>query len=709
MASAAAIRERKTKKMIGGKNRKRLETALLCAVCAALGTVGIDHPDARGETVNSEALLHDSSGGGDWPAYGRTFGEQHFSPLTRINDRNVARLGLAWYMDLGPASPYTQPIAVNGVVYFSQGMSIVHAVDAVSGKLLWRYDPEVARHGGRELYWFWGTRGIAWWNGKVYTSTGDGRLIALDAKSGKALWSVQTTERGSGQYITGAPRAFDGKIVIGQAGGDVSATRGYATAYDAETGRQLWRFYTVPGDPAKGFENKAMEMAAKTWSGEWWKYGGGGEPWNSFAYDPETHTVLVGTGNGYPWNTKLRSPGGGDNLFLCSLVALDAETGEYKWHYQFNPAETWDYNGAMDIEFADLVIDGKLRKVAMSAPKNGFLYVIDRIDGKLISAEKIAKVTWASRIDLATGRPVEDPADHFANGQDFEMWPSSRGAHSTMPMAYSPATKLLYIPKIEMGFTVNDRGVTRESYWTVNFGPPKPNPLQNTSALLAWNPVTQKPVWKVDTRGGINGGILATAGDLVFQGQIDGRFSAYRASSGKELWTFSAQAPVIAAPISYMAGGKQYMTVMVGIGGGAGTTPYSYGGVIVDYRTQRKRALTFVLDGSAQLPPAPPPFVVKAVADPAYHADPALAARGAHLFTRTCFVCHGGEAVSGGSAPDLRASQVPLSAKAFAAVVRDGALAVDGMPKMTDLSSDELDALRQYVRSRAAELRASQH
>jgi quinohemoprotein ethanol dehydrogenase len=662
-----------------------------------------------GAAAAAESSLLDGYDGGDWPGYGRTFGEQHFSPLTEINDHNVGRLGLAWSMDLGPASPYTQPIAVGGVLYFSQGMSIVHAVDAQTGKLLWRYDPEVAKHGGWELYWFWGTRGIAWWNGKVYTSTGDGRLIAIDAKTGRPVWSVQTTERGSGQYITGAPRILDGKVIIGQAGGDVSATRGYATAYDAESGRQLWRFYMVPGDPAKGFENKAMAMAAKTWTGEWWKRGGGGEPWNAFAYDPDTHTVMIGTGNGYPWNTKYRSPAGGDNLFLCSLVALDADTGEYKWHYQFNPAESWDYNGAMDIELADLVIDGKLRKVAMSAPKNGFLYVIDRTDGKLISAEKIAKVTWASRIDLATGRPVEDPADHFPNGQDFEMWPSSRGAHSTMPMAYSPQTKLLYIPKIEMGFTVNDRGVTPDSYWTVNFGPPKPNPLQNTSALLAWNPATQTSAWQVDTRSGLNGGILATAGNLVFQGQIDGRLSAYTASDGKELWHFAAQAPVIAAPISFAAGGKQYVTVMVGIGGGAGTTPFAYDGIVVDYGTQRKRALTFVLDGGAQLPPAPPPFVVRPVADPDYRPDPALEAQGAHLFTRTCYLCHGGEAVSGGSAPDLRASQVPLTAQAFSAVVRGGALAANGMPRMTDLSDADLAALRQYIRSRTAKLRDAAH
>lgn len=682
---------------------KRLSMFVACALLAAAAPI----QSAPLAGPASEAQLLDSNTGGDWPGYGRTFGEQHFSPLTLIDEHSVRHLGLAWYMDLGPASPYTHPIAVNGILYFSQGMSIVHAVNAQTGKLRWRYDPQVARHGRSELRWFWGTRGIAWYQGKVYTSTGDGRLIALQARTGKPVWSAQVTEKGSGQYITGAPRAFADKIVIGEAGGDVSATRGFASAYDANTGKRIWRFFTVPGDPAKGFENSAMEMAAKTWSGKWWKYGGGGEPWNAFAYDPETRTVLIGTGNGYPWNSKFRSPGGGDNLFLCSLVALDADTGTYKWHYQFNPGESWDYNGAMDIELADLVIDGTLRKVAMSAPKNGFFYVIDRVTGKLISAEKIAKVTWATRIDLVTGRPIEDPGDHFPDGQDFEMWPSSRGAHSSMPMAYSPASKLAYIPKIEMGFTINDRGLAPDSDWTVNFGPPKVDPLQNTSALLAWDPVMQKTAWMVPTRGGINGGILATAGNLVFQGQVNGRFSAYNATSGQELWDFSAQVPILAAPISYMAGGKQYVTVMVGEGSGAGTTPGSFDGNVVDYRTQRKRALTFVLGGSAQLPPAPPPIVIKALADPSYHEDPTLDARGARLFMQTCYLCHGPGAVSAGSAPDLRASSIPLSEQAFASVVHDGALATNGMPKMPELSHDDLSALRQYIRGRAAALRQS--
>ncbi len=339
-------------------------------------------------------MLIDGNHGDDWPGYGRTFGEQHFSPLTEINAGNVSRLNLAWSMDLGPGNPATQPVEVGGVLYFSSGMSIVHAIDVRTGKLLWRHDTDVASRSPEALKGMrvtWGNRGIAWWNGKVYTGTVDGRLIALDAKTGNEVWSVQTTTPGDGRFITGAPRAFDGKIVIGQGGGDTTPTRAYATAYDAETGKQIWRFFIVPGDPSKGFENKAMAMAAKTWTGEWWKLGGGGHPWNAFAYDRETNTILIGTGNGYPWNQKVRSPGGGDNLFLCSMVAVDADTGQYKWHYQYNPGESWDYNAAMDIELADLTIDGKPRKVVMSAPKNGFLYVIDRTNGQLISAEKIAR------------------------------------------------------------------------------------------------------------------------------------------------------------------------------------------------------------------------------------------------------------------------------------------------------------------------------
>jgi len=693
-----------------GKRLSMMLLALAALPLAAWQWAGAANQDA---IAANNALFIDGNQGDDWPAYGRTFGEQHFSPLTQINDKTIGRLNLAWSYDLGPGNPTSQPIEVGGVVYTSTGMSIVQAFDVRTGRLLWRYDSDVAGHAGREMRVSWGIRGIAWWNGKVYTGTVDGRLIAIDARTGKEVWQVQTTTKGDGRFISGAPRVFDGKVIIGQGGGDTTTNRGYATAYDAETGKQLWRVYIVPGNPADGFENKAMEMAAKTWTGEWWKLGGGGEPWGNFTYDRETDTILIGTGNGYPWNAKLRSPGGGDNLFLCSLLAVDAKTGAYKWHYQYNPGESWDYNATMDMELADLVIDGRPRKVVMQAPKNGFFYVIDRTNGQLISAEKIAKVTWATHIDLKTGRPVEIPAARFPNGQDADVWPTTNGAHSWEPMAYSPLTRLVYIPKIEQGMSYNDRGFDAKTWkpapGTVGlaFGPPKPDPLLNTSALLAWNPVTQKLVWKIDTFGSFGGGVLATAGNLVFQGQLNGRLSAYAADTGKELWHFPAQAAILTAPITYRVGGKQYVTVLVGMGTSAAVDAAQHGGIIIDNRTQKKRVLTFVLDGGAKLPPAPPPFVVKAFPDPDYRPDPALATKGETVFFN-CIACHGWGAVSGGGAPDLRGSPMVMTPQAFAGVVRGGALVANGMPKFGEYSDQDLAALRQYLRSRAAALRSGE-
>ena len=685
-------------------------SVLTLGACKNVG--GGDQPAGKDGVAAANRLLDDGSSGDDWPGYGRSYGEQHFSPLTDINDQNVGKLGLAWSMDMGTGNPTSIPVEVGGTLYMSTGLSIVRAVDARTGKVLWTYDSKVAEHAGKEMRSSWDIRGIAWWNGKVYTGTVDGRLIALDAKTGKEIWIVQTLTKGNGQFITGAPRAFDGKIIIGQGGGDTTPTRGYATAYDAETGKQLWRFYVVPGDPQKGFENKAMEMAAKTWKGEWWKNGGGGEPWNAFTYDAETDTILIGTGNGFPWNQKIRSPGGGDNLFLCSMIAVDAKTGEYKWHYQYNPGETWDYNSTMDMQLADLTIDGKPRKVVMSAPKNGFLYVVDRTNGKLISAGRIAKVTWATKIDTATGRPVETPTARFESGASFELWPSYTGAHSWMPMAFSPKTGLVYIPKLEQGAKYTDKGIDLKTWKPVVgtvgevFDAGLKDPLNFTSSLLAWNPVTQQKAWEVKTLGGWNGGLLATAGNLVFQGQLDGRFSAYSADKGKELWHFPSQAAVLAAPITYRVDGKQYVTVLVGIGSSATLDVRAHGGIAFDTRTQKKRVLTFVLDGKATLPPPPPPFVLKPVDDPSYTPDAALAAKGAAIFGANCAVCHGWGAKAGGYGVDLRGSAVPQSAEAFDGVVLDGVLTASGMPKFGELSDADRAAIRQYLRSRAADLRA---
>ena len=664
--------------------------------------------------IDEGRRLSDASDGTDWAAYGRTYGEQHYSPLTDIRDTNVSQLGLAWSMDLGAGNPATIPIEVGGILYFANGLSVVHAIDARSGKLLWVFDSETPKYAGDELRQGWGSRGIAYWNRKVYTATPDGRLIAIDAITGKQLWTVSTVTKGDGRYITGAPRVFDGKIVIGHGGADSASVRGYVTTYDAETGRQLWRFFVVPGNPANGFEDAAQRMAAKTWAGEWWKYGGGGTVWNAITYDAGSDTVLLGTGNGAPWNRKVRSQDHGDNLFLCSIVALDAKTGAYKWHYQINPGETWDYNASMDIALADLVIEGRSRKVAMIAPKNGFFYVIDRTNGKLISAEKFAKVTWATRIDTKTGRPVEVAGARFPNGQRFELWPSMIGAHSWMPMAFSPKSGLVYIPKIEAGAIFDDRGIDIKKWVRVpgdaldigvNIDTRLKDPLQNTSSLVAWNPSTQRKVWDLKTVGGWNGGVMATGGNLVFQGQLNGRLSAYSAATGKELWHFDGQAPIISAPITYKVGKTQYVTILVGMGTSAGSAPSTHAGFTPDFYAARKRVLTFALGASARLPAVPKKDALVGIPDPNYRRDDALALKGMIVFGRRCIECHGVDVISGGIAPDLRGSAAVASPEVFDSVVRGGALKPNGMPQFQELRDEEIMALRQYILSRAAALR----
>lgn len=657
---------------------------------------------------SSTARYLDSASGDDWPGYGRTFGEQHFSPLTEINARNVTKLGLAWSMDLGSENSVTQPIAVDGVIYFATGYSMVQAVEAQTGELLWRYDPRAPEAAGPNLRLGWGSRGIAWWNGKIYTGTHDGRLIAIDARTGKPVWSAQTFDKESARYISGAPRVFDGKVIIGH-GSDFGKVRGYVTTFDAETGKQLWRFHTVPGDPSLGFEDETMAMAARTWAGQWWKYGGGGTVWNAMSYDPDTDTVFIGTGNGYPWNRKVRSADTGDNLFLCSIVALDGKTGAYKWHYQVNPGETWDYNAAMDMALAELRIEGKSRKVLMTAPKNGFFYVIDRLTGKLISAEPIAKVNWATKIDLETGRPVENPAARFPDGKLFTMWPSATGAHTWLPMAYSPATGLAYIPVINAGMKVGDEGIDLENWqppldrspggaMTLLLDTLHEDPAQGTGTLLAWNPVTQKPVWKIAQPTYVNGGLMATGGGLLFQGSVDGKFTAYDASNGKIIWSFAAGAPLIAPPITYNAGGRQYVSVLTGLGttmGLNGTLLQKYG---VDPRRQARRLLTFTLGGAARLPTgdAPPPAFAD---DPDFRPNPVGAKAGEMIYAVHCMACHGMSVASATHAPDLRRSPIPSSADAFAVVVRDGALVSAGMPRFNDLSDTQREDLRQYIRT----------
>jgi quinohemoprotein ethanol dehydrogenase len=677
------------------------------ALCLLLIATGAATGAAAATATIDNAALNNEADGRNWAAYGRTFSETHYSPLVEINRDTVPRLNLAWALDLDITNPISTPLAVDGVLYVAAGYSFVHAVDAKTGKLLWRYDPEVAKVAGKKLRTGWGIRGLSYWKGHLFVGTHDGRLLSIDAKTGKLVWSVQTLDPNDGSFISGPPRVFNDKVIIGFGGADFGAVRGYVTAYDTNTGKQLWRWWTVPGDPSKGFENKAMETAAKTWTGEWWKYGGGGTVWNAMTYDPEFNRIYLGTGNGGPWNWKIRSPGGGDNLFLCSVVALDADTGEYVWHYQNTPGDSWDYNSAMDMTLATLDIGGAPRKVILHAPKNGFFYVIDRTNGKLISAEKLGTVTWASKVDLATGRPVLTPNARYENGP-VTLWPSFQGVHNLYPQSFSPKTGLVYVPTIEMPAQFG--GDVDVKNWN-----PLPSSIQFTgfptadgdvpadagkSFLVAWDPVKQRALWQQPTPGPHNGGTLATAGDLVFQGQADGYINAYDAAGGRRLWQFYAATAALGTPITYVAGGKQQVTILAGpmhgAPGGFGSAAARFGW---DPRIHPRRLLTFVLDGKAKLPATPPPIFAQPLDGTEMDVDKALVDAGIQQWSR-CQLCHGPGAVAGGTAPDLRASQIPLNAASFASTVRTG-IEARGMPKFAELSDRELEALRHYIRYRA--------
>ncbi len=637
---------------------------------------------------------------GNWLTYNGSPSEQRFSTLDQITDKNVGEMKLVWSFPTGTNRGLeATPLVVDGVMYTTANWSVVHALDAKTGKELWSYDPKVPKEHGHDACCDVVNRGVALYKGKVFVGTIDARLLAIDAATGKLAWEVATADKGTVYTITGAPRIANGKVLIGNGGAEYGV-RGYVSAYDTETGKLVWRVFTVPGDPSKPQESKALEDAAKTWKGadEWLKRGAGGTAWDSLTYDPELNQVYFGTGNGTAWVQEMRSPGGGDNLFLSSILAVDADSGEVKWHYQVVPGDNWDFDACAQITLATLKIDGKDRKVLMQAPKSGFFYVIDRETGKLLSAKQYAdKVTWAKAIDMKTGKPIENAGQRYEKEMAI-VQPSAFGAHNWHPMSFNPKTGLVYIPEQEgAGALKKDPDFkVKPGTWNIGIDLTQFKGLnrdtKGTGKLLAWDPVKQKAAWAVQHPNLWNGGTMTTAGNLVFQGTSDGRFVAYSADKGKKLWEAPVESGIIAGPMTYEIDGVQYVSVSSGwggafalVGGGAsaasGTKP---GGVVLTYALPSK------------VPAA------MASADPAVSGD---IAKGEVLYHHNCGLCHGANAISGSGVPDLRHSNPDLQ-KVFVQIVEKGIPGTGMAPLGKWVSEDEAKLIQKYVQKRTEDEKA---
>lgn len=669
-------------------------------------------------SVNGDRIIAADTDSENWLANGRDYGEQRFSPLTQLNVDNVDQLSLAWYADIDTSrGQEATPIVVDGAMYVSTSWSHVKAYDVRTGKLLWSYDPGVAPAKGVDACCDVVNRGVAVWEGKVFVGTLDGRLVALDSRTGEELWSVVTFDQTKPYTITGAPRVVKGQVIIGNAGAEYGV-RGYVTAYDTATGEQKWRYYTVPGNPADGFEQPELEMAAKTWNGEWWRLGGGGTVWDAMAYDPDLNLLYIGVGNGSPWNQELRSPGGGDNLFLSSIVALNPDDGTYRWHYQTTPGETWDYTATQHIMVADLHIDGQLRRVVMQAPKNGFFYVLDAATGQLISAEKYVPTSWATHIDLETDRPVEVPEARFdKTAIPMIVYPGPQGGHNWHPMSFSHRTNLVYLPATEqfMGYVAEQDFITSQRGWNTGtdfaaggalVAAAGDNAPKRSAYLLAWDPVAQKEVWRVPQVNPTDAaGVLSTAGGLVFQGNAAGELVAYRDDNGERLWSAMTQAMTVAAPITFTVDGVQHIAVLAG-GRSLPTVGAGAIGATTRASSNNSRMLVFKVGGTATLPSELPEEVSEAgnLNPPPMTADYETVAQGEQVYGRFCSVCHGPGAVSAsvGTFPDLRYSQRLFSAEAFNSVVIGGELVSGGMVSFADsLEATDPDAIRHYIIARA--------
>ena len=670
--------------------------------------------------VTTDSLLAAAETPDQWQTYGGTYDEARHSSLSQINRDTLSELGIGWVYDMKkPRGVEATPIVVDGVMYVSGSWSVVYALDARTGEELWVYDPKVPGAAAAKGCCDVVNRGVAVYEGKVFIGVFDGRLEALDAKTGALVWSQVTVDQSKPYTITGAPRVVKDKVIIGNGGAELGV-RGYVTAYDTNSGDLVWRFYTVPNPEKKpdGAVSDAIlaKLANDTWgdTGAWTTDGGGGTVWDAIVYDSVNDQVLLGVGNGSPWNASIRDPeSDGDNLFISSILAVDADTGEYRWHYQTTPRDMWDYTATQPMILASLPLgeNGAPLRVVMQAPKNGFFYILDAATGQLISADAFAEMNWATGVD-ENGRPIEVPAARSLD-EDYAVLPGPTGAHNWHPMSYSPDTGLVYIPTNTWPFIYSrpDPENPVESNWNVGYREDAGWPLEipegaiegmrgiGGGSLLAWDPLKGEARWAVPFPVPFNGGTLSVASGLIFQANKGGELVAYDAETGERVWSHGLVGGPGAAPMTYEVDGEQYITILSGWGS---TIAMVYGVVFEDaVAPEMGRVITFKLGGDGELPKPLESGIVRSPKAPLL-GDQAQQALGLTLFAANCQWCHGAFAISSGVLPDLRWSAIVGSEASWDAVVREGALSNSGMVSVAGrLDKRETDAVRAYILKQA--------
>lgn len=659
-----------------------------------------------------------------WFTPGRDAGSSYYSPLADINDRNVARLGYAWGYSLGTNRGLeATPVVVDGVLYTSGNWGRVYALDASTGRQLWTYDPGVPGQWARYACCDVVNRGVAVRDGRVYVASLDGYLHAIDAKSGQRVWRVDTLPgrgpRDFHYFVTGAPLIAGGVIVIGNGGGDFAGARGSVSAYDLRTGAFRWRFYTVPRDPNLGAQDQAHLVAAiDTWGKEYkWEYGGGGSVWDGMAYDPALNLLYIGTGNASPYAVVDDTHADHDELYVASILAIRADTGQLAWHFQEIPGEAWDYDTTAKMILTELSFGGRTRHILMQASKDGYLYVLDRATGEVLAANPFAFVNWTKGLDPHTHRPLRAPEADWMK-QPRLLFPGASGAHNWQPMSFSPKTGLVYIPVIDAPMVyvnTEDRraGLIEGAFDLAFFAPedydPKglegllgklPSleelgrgiaaPAKSRGLLRAVDPTTGRIAWEQTGPNVWDGGVLSSGGNLVIRGDVSGQLSIYAADSGRLLKKIDVGTSIMAAPMTYRAGGEQFVAVMAGLGGAifgfpADSAAYRYGnsGRIVAFRLG---------GGSVPKPPVvtdepfPPP--------PPHEGSTADIAHGAVLYNRFCARCH---VFGRGLLPDLR-RLAPQTNQLFYDIVLQGLFAPKGMARWDDvLSRADAEAIHAYI------------